>query len=141
MVIVPRMLAKTAYDWPFEICEMDDPRPKMVLCTAGVAFEDADAEHIGLTAYLKAYDAAQAESSVPVASEVKAVPQSEVEDKAVAGPSEVKAEKPPTAEQPQPTATARRSRRKSRPTLSALGSISRQRRGVSEGGDAREHIR
>jgi hypothetical protein len=90
-MIVPRRLYTTAEHPPYEIVEEDDVRQAWVLCGAGTELTDAEAEALGITAYLKAYDEAHAEAA-PASKEVK---QPEVEDKAVAGPAESKAEETP----------------------------------------------
>jgi hypothetical protein len=94
-MIVPRRLYKTAEHPPYEIVEEDDVRQAWVLCGEGSSFTDAEAEAMGITAYLAAYDAEHAP-----APESKMVQQAEVEDKAVAGPAEAKADEPPAEEAP-----------------------------------------
>ena len=99
-MIVPRRLHKTALNPPYDIVEEDDPRQAWILCGAGTEYTDEDARRLGITDYLAAYDKAHApEKEKPV---VKAVEKSEVEDKAVAGPGEVKAE----TEEPTPPVEA-----------------------------------
>ena len=95
-MILPRQLFKTADGaW----CEEDDVRQAWAYGATGMNIPDAEAEKIGLKAYLNAYDKAHAkEIKAAEKAEAKAVEQAEVEDKAVAGPMEVKAEEQTTGE-------------------------------------------
>jgi hypothetical protein len=91
-MILPRRLYRTA-DGAF--CEEDDLRQAFAFGSPGMNIPDAEAERIGLTAYLDAYEKAHSQP----AAEAKMVPQAEVEDKAVGAPQEAKAEEPPAAEE------------------------------------------
>jgi hypothetical protein len=88
----PRRLAKTADG---RYCEETDPEAAFFVGTAGREISDLEAEREGIAEYFR-------QTSAPA--EVKMVEQSTVEDKAVAGPSEVKAEEAPA----QPPARGRR---------------------------------
>jgi hypothetical protein len=94
-MIVPRRLCTTQERQPWEIVEADDPRAAFIFVGPGTELTDAEAEALGLTAYLAAYDAAHTPTP-----EAKMVQQAEVEDKAVAGPAEAKADEPPAEEAP-----------------------------------------
>ena len=97
-MILPRRLMKLE-DGSF--CEENDPAQAMNFHGAGFVIPDAEAERIGLKAYLDqtGYGAVadepheQAVESKPVAMpEEKAVAQDKVEDKAVEAPTEAKSE-------------------------------------------------
>ena len=82
-MILPRQLYRTASG---EFCEADDPAQAWVYYPKGTMVSDAEAERIGLTAYLEAYDKAHPAPASPEdapAVEAKAVDQAETEDKAV----------------------------------------------------------
>jgi hypothetical protein len=95
-MILPRKLYRTA-DGHF--CEEDDPAQAWAYQSKGSFINDAEAERIGLKAYLDETGWAdhareKGERRVTEAAFEKQIAQHETEDKAVAGPEEAKAQEP-----------------------------------------------
>lgn len=82
------------------VVEIADLECQYQIAGKGAIFTDADAERLGITAYYERQRRAERQRVLAEAKaahtepSVKAVQQSEVEDKAVAGPGEHKAEEP-----------------------------------------------
>lgn len=86
MMIIPIRLYRTAEG---RICEESDPQAAFLLIAAGQIMADAEAQRLGVTAYLAKRQAAAEEKAFKeraaktAAVEEKAVEKAEVEDKAV----------------------------------------------------------
>jgi hypothetical protein len=99
-MILPRRLYQTAER---EFCEEDDVRQAYAFGSAGMTIADADAEKLGLKAYLdRTGYGATAVPPTPAEPEQKAVDKADVEDKALAAPTEMKAEDEPAKEETPP---------------------------------------
>ncbi len=121
---------------PYKFCEEDDPKQAMNFAPKGRIIPDAEAERIGLTAYLEetgwgetakekgerkvTREQAEKQAEKEAEAETKAVAQSEVEDKAVS---------PKAAEEKEPAAKVEDSKPKEETTGTGLHIEPESRRG------------
>lgn len=102
MMIVPRRLYSTV---PYEQTTAETLRAEgeedrlYLVCAEGTELHDQDAAKLGIAEYLKSHpDEEKAAEPIDAPVEEKAVAQGATEDKAIAAPSEVKAEEAPAPE-------------------------------------------
>lgn len=107
MILPRRLMTYTDKSGRIRFCEADDVRQQMNYRPKGFMVPDAEAERIGLKAYLDetgygevAHPSAPAEPEA----EAKAVAQAEVEDKAVSGPAAKGLIIEPASKDPEPNA-------------------------------------